>query len=296
MVEDGRFPGLISATPEQFAEQVQILADRFDVIDAETALAALAGEAALPPRAVLLTFDDAVDDFRTHAWPILTEAGVPSVVFVPTGYVGNESQWFWWDAVHAAVTRCEERDTIATPVGDLPIRTGDERLAAFRRLRDHFKSIPWSEVDRSVVELCAACNVTPPTARVMSWEELREVERTGVALCPHTRSHAHLDQVDEDLARREVEDSITDLRRGARSMVPMFAYPSGRSSDLARMILAETEIEAAVTTERGTNVVATSDPLGLRRINVSRTTGLGAARIRMHPWTAPIARRLEASG
>ncbi len=42
----------------------------------------------LPPRAVLLTFDDGYRDNLEHALPVLERRGYPAVVFVPTGFVG----------------------------------------------------------------------------------------------------------------------------------------------------------------------------------------------------------------
>jgi peptidoglycan/xylan/chitin deacetylase (PgdA/CDA1 family) len=35
----------------------------------------------------VLTFDDAFRDFYTHAWPILRSFGLPSTLYVPTGFV-----------------------------------------------------------------------------------------------------------------------------------------------------------------------------------------------------------------
>ena len=44
----------------------------------------------LPPRAVLITFDDGYRDNLEHALPVLRRYGYPAVVFVPIGYVGEE--------------------------------------------------------------------------------------------------------------------------------------------------------------------------------------------------------------
>lgn len=47
----------------------------------------------LPARPVVLTFDDAFDDFVSVAMPILRERGFPSTLFVPTAYVGGPARW-----------------------------------------------------------------------------------------------------------------------------------------------------------------------------------------------------------
>lgn len=47
----------------------------------------------LPKRPIAITFDDAMDDFREGALPILQSFGYPATMYVPTGYVGKISNW-----------------------------------------------------------------------------------------------------------------------------------------------------------------------------------------------------------
>ncbi len=46
-----------------------------------------------PGNHVLLTFDDALSSYERNALPELLELGVPSAVFVPTGYLGAAPGW-----------------------------------------------------------------------------------------------------------------------------------------------------------------------------------------------------------
>ena len=47
----------------------------------------------LPPKAVLLTFDDAYLNNLEYAYPILKKYGAKATIFVPTAYVGKSSSW-----------------------------------------------------------------------------------------------------------------------------------------------------------------------------------------------------------
>jgi O-antigen biosynthesis protein len=47
----------------------------------------------LPPRPVVLTFDDAYTDFYTTALPVLREHDFRATLFVPTAYVGSNARW-----------------------------------------------------------------------------------------------------------------------------------------------------------------------------------------------------------
>ena len=47
----------------------------------------------LPPKSILITFDDGYEDFYTTACPILTKYGMTATVFVLTGYIGKSNTW-----------------------------------------------------------------------------------------------------------------------------------------------------------------------------------------------------------
>lgn len=49
--------------------------------------------AALPPRPILLTFDDGYADFYIAALPALRRHGFTATLYVTTGYVGGTSRW-----------------------------------------------------------------------------------------------------------------------------------------------------------------------------------------------------------
>ncbi|MGD2064427.1 MAG: polysaccharide deacetylase family protein [Nitrospirota bacterium] len=57
------------------------------------AVRALAGEARLPRRAVVLTFDDGYEDFYGHAFPILEGLGMPATVYAVSGRLGTAPDW-----------------------------------------------------------------------------------------------------------------------------------------------------------------------------------------------------------
>ncbi|MEA1048869.1 polysaccharide deacetylase family protein [Lamprobacter modestohalophilus] len=78
----------------RFARQMALLAQGgFNVIALEQALAGLQGQQPLPPRAVLLTFDDAYAGFVEHALPVLVAHAFPAVVYAISGWVGQRMRW-----------------------------------------------------------------------------------------------------------------------------------------------------------------------------------------------------------
>ncbi|MDH3302433.1 MAG: polysaccharide deacetylase family protein [Acidimicrobiia bacterium] len=285
MSDDGRHPGLISATPVEFEQHLDVLEERYNIVSLDMVLAARAGRGALPPNAVLLTFDDAVDDFVDHTLPTLLDRAVPAVLFVPTGFVDRDDAWFWWDAVHAAVMKTERSSLPGEPIGSLPLLNDGERSAAFGELRNYFKQIPWSRTIAEVSELTTALGVVPPPADVMGWADVRKAAEAGIAVCPHTRTHPHLDQLGIDEVRGEIAGSLDDLREHLGTVPSAFAYPSGQWTPDVRAVVDELGFELAFTTRRAAHDLGSADPLLIGRFNVSRRTGMNALRLQMLPWS-----------
>ena len=81
--------GRMSVTPTRFAEQMQWLVDNgYRVVRLAQLGDYLAGRAALPPRAVVVTVDDGYASFHQHAWPVLRRLGLPATLFVYTDFIG----------------------------------------------------------------------------------------------------------------------------------------------------------------------------------------------------------------
>jgi peptidoglycan/xylan/chitin deacetylase (PgdA/CDA1 family) len=80
----------LSVTPANFAHQMDFL--RFAGAHAVTlseAMSSLESGKPLPPRSVVLTFDDGYADFATAAVPVLRRDGLIGTVFVVSGFVGR---------------------------------------------------------------------------------------------------------------------------------------------------------------------------------------------------------------
>jgi GT2 family glycosyltransferase/peptidoglycan/xylan/chitin deacetylase (PgdA/CDA1 family) len=80
--------------PATFAAQLDTLAARgHRFVDLDLLLAAVEGRAPLPPKATLVTFDDAYADLLPAATEILSARGIPAVVFAVSGQIGGSNEW-----------------------------------------------------------------------------------------------------------------------------------------------------------------------------------------------------------
>jgi peptidoglycan/xylan/chitin deacetylase (PgdA/CDA1 family) len=86
------FPGNPLSVPvTMFDEQMaQLRGLGYTVVALDDVLAYYANGAELPPRPVLITFDDGYRDNLEHAAPILERHGYPAVLFVPIAYLDDK--------------------------------------------------------------------------------------------------------------------------------------------------------------------------------------------------------------
>ena len=78
----------LSVAPEAFAEQMAMIGDLglTPVNTADLAASWRSGRS-LPPRPVLITFDDGYEGVHRHALPVLAKHGFASTLFVSTGWI-----------------------------------------------------------------------------------------------------------------------------------------------------------------------------------------------------------------
>jgi peptidoglycan/xylan/chitin deacetylase (PgdA/CDA1 family) len=84
-------PNPTTVPTDVFAEQMELLGELGYVpVSLERVRDHYVGGVPLPPRAVLITFDDGYRDNLENALPVLRRHGYPAVVFVPIGFLDDD--------------------------------------------------------------------------------------------------------------------------------------------------------------------------------------------------------------
>ena len=272
----------ISATPVDFAAQMEFLSRRFDVISLGDLQAWLLGARRLPPYPALVTFDDGYRDNLTEALPVLRRLGLPAVLFVATDCVRTGAPYYWDRAAY-----CFQQTTL--PAATLPILgpaswQGEvDRTALLERWLAAAKRLPDEERLAASLALPASLAVAIPADAFASlhlgWDEVRALRDGGVAIGAHTRSHPILTRLSPAAAEAEIAGSVAEIAAALGTPVTTFAYPNGGPADFDgghRAMLRRLGIQTGFTLVPGPQGLSDirRDPLAIRRIFIGNRDDL----------------------
>jgi glycosyltransferase involved in cell wall biosynthesis/peptidoglycan/xylan/chitin deacetylase (PgdA/CDA1 family) len=231
----------------------------------------------LPGRAVAVTFDDGYRDNFDYAWPILKKYGIPATFFVVTDVLDQQLR-LWWDEVAELIDQLSARGLHRTDSTD---RLPNWAARIVSKLRPE---LPSGQVTSELVTRMNDISLTErrgimgtlydlvrPGARegahrMLTWDQILELEDSGMGIGSHTSTHAFFDELDEEAIEYEISGSVARLTSRLKQPIRFFSYPRGRVVGHSRRWLEKVGVEAAVTTSPGLNQPG-SDLYQLKRID-----------------------------
>jgi len=223
---DPVFPFEPDAT--RFASLMRFVAATYRVMTLGEAIDHLAKDT-LPPRALVITFDDGYADNAEVALPILQQLGLRATFFVSTGFLDGGRMWN--DSVIECL-RASPKESIeldAYKLGRLPLRTIDDRRRCIDALLPRIKYLPLSERMDAVFDLQRRCGVEMlPDNLMMSTDQVRLMHRAGMEIGAHTVNHPILKSISTAEAEREIREGRCTLESIVDAPVDVFAYPNGK--------------------------------------------------------------------
>lgn len=237
--------------------QLEQVARTHDLVSLSDAARILSGPIGQRGRDVaVVTFDDGYADNHAVALPVLSALHVPASVFVVTGLTGTGRRLLH-DRLYATLSELARRR--------IPFDRAGLAAPAQALLSACAEPGPAATLDRLIARLshprlaCVAEALEartnlyegdlPAGTRLLSWEEIRDLDAAGIDIGGHSVSHVVLANLPLEEARREIagcRDHIAE-RLGRRPR--HFAYPNGYHTPAVRRAVAEEGFETAVTTE-----------------------------------------------
>lgn len=239
----------------RFALLMRFVARSFRVMTLGEAASRLANEE-LPPRALVVTFDDGYADNVEVALPILQRYGVPASFFISTGFLDGGRMWN--DSVIEIIRACaaDELDLESFGIGRRSLSGAVERRSVIGELLSRIKYLALAERDEAIVRLQRLAGVRDlPNGLMMRSEQVRQLQRAGMEIGAHTAHHPILTTLAPADAEREISSGRQRLEEIIDTPVDVFAYPNGkpvRDYDQTHVaILRRLGFRAAVSTAPG---------------------------------------------
>lgn len=227
----------------------------------------------MPPRSVVLTFDDGTYDFYKIVSPLLKEFGFPATVYQTTHYCTRRQPVF---PIICSYLLWKGRDREIPPIPSLGIaqavRLSDfsQREFALREIQDFAGREGLSTDDKNVLACQLAQNLgldyqeilRKRILQLMTPEEVSELAAAGVSFELHT--HRHRVPRNRELFIKEIQDNRGALAAMTGTTPAHFCYPSGDYDRVFLPWLREQGIVSATTCVPG--LTSSSDePLLLPR-------------------------------
>jgi peptidoglycan/xylan/chitin deacetylase (PgdA/CDA1 family) len=233
----------VSATPDDFAKQVEFVRQNYNVISCEFLDACLRGEKNLPTHAAIVTFDDGYQDNFINAYPILKAQNVPAIIFLTTDYIDNilDDKHFYWDYVAACFYYTQSDHANLPLLGE--VSWSDE--VSKEKIMHHWIETTKKLPDETKYEIIKSTEkflkVSLPEGTLsnlhLSWSQVREMNQHGIEFGSHTASHPILTRIPLGNVRNELNVSKKRIEEELGKRIISFAYPNGGISDFSPEIV-----------------------------------------------------------
>ncbi len=183
----------------------------------------------LPPKALLITFDDGWRYNLNHAAPLLKQHEIPALLFVTIGAVGKPIL-SWQEALFALWKTGQvdlEKRQILHALAGISMNQANGMEQEHNKLVASLRKLSPEQRNPADQHLMTWVENLPGLPYMLNWKELKELEEYGFSLGTHGVSHDSLIGINN--AREELHTSSQELKNHTASanFTTCFAPPQG---------------------------------------------------------------------
>ena len=232
-------------------------------------------EGTLPPRAVAITFDDGMWDFKKVAVPLLQEFQFPATVYVTTYYAQKQApifkiacRYFLWTGRNQTISG----ENLTMAGGPLPLLSASQRNQALFAIEQRLRHVNGGVAEETATLRRLAERVGADFDRFLAERRLQIMTPDEIGALPddivsvQLHTHRHRVPLREAAFQKEIQDNRTALsawRPG--EILDGFCYPSGVTDPRFLPWLRDLGIQTGLTCDTGM-ATATTEPLLLPRL------------------------------
>lgn len=296
-------PWSISVSPGHFEEHLDVLRRSFHPKRLRDVARSIRGDTKLADRSIVITFDDGYADNLHRALPLLEQYDIPATIFIATGAIGSQRE-FWWDELATLLLTAQSLPdrldiiingkSCSWEVGESSLDVDTQisshpdwkvgqpppssRHAIYLELWQLINGLSMEEQQKvmSALRDWASNTSYTPTHRTLDENEIvRLAQSEQIEIGAHTINHLSLASLSCEAQRDEIAGSKEQLENILNRPVTSFSYPFGKQQNYQPQtvgLVQEAGFSVACCNESGV-VTANTDPFQLPRIHVPDCDG-----------------------
>ncbi len=224
----------------KFIRQIRYLKKHFNIISLNQACNLLYRKHSIPPKSIVITFDDGYRNYLTHALPILKNNNIPSTIYIPTGPVVKK-EIIWADQLYLSLYEYDKNiiDLSEIGLGYWPIDSKGKKQIAIDSIINLLKDLPANERRNKMIKIYDTIDTSlngeeiarspfvllePEEIKLLSKEDL-------ITIGSHSVSHEPLTSLSFEAAVEEIHESKKYLEKITGMQIEHFCYPAGFYND-----------------------------------------------------------------
>ncbi|MDC0229382.1 polysaccharide deacetylase family protein [Deltaproteobacteria bacterium] len=271
---DAPFPSIFGVTPKKLISQIDILGSSAKFLSLDDVVDIIDGRQTIPPKAVVISFDDGFREQFELAWPILSAKGIPAIFFVNTKpiedkFVTNTHKIHILRAYTSPTELMAALKNMLENLGltlKLPSPLKACKVYKYDSKEDaqlkYFMNYELNDGQREkVVDGCfdrlGFDEGTINQELYMTKSMVAELAKAH-ALGTHGHAHLPLGQIDDDAAKIDLDSSIQKIMEWTGYRVKALSYPFGFKEACSEVIADQArshQVRFAFTMERAGNMI-----------------------------------------
>jgi peptidoglycan/xylan/chitin deacetylase (PgdA/CDA1 family) len=211
-----------------FRLQMAFVRRAYRVVALDELVDALERGGRLPPRALVITFDDGYADNYRLGLPVLRTLGLPATVYVATGAVDGGAP-FWVAAARALALRASGAILEVPGQPAIPLGPRERRELAAKTLTRALVPLRSDARATLLSEAATAAGLDLDrmlAGTMLTWTQIRELHAAGWTIGAHTVTHANVALAAPEDAEADIVGSRDAVAAALGTGVDHFCYPN----------------------------------------------------------------------
>lgn len=292
-IAHSRFPSIKGIELDDFREQVSFIKKNYNPVTIEDVLKSFYSGYELPPRAALMTFDDAYSDHYKYVYPILKKNGMQGCFYAPAKVIETK-QILDVNKIHFILASCQDIPALIETTkslfelskngydvkefeeyfADLAVenRFDTKEVIFIKRLLQ--VALPEELRNKICTQLFNTYVGIPEEAfceeLYMTKEQLTHMVDDGMHVGSHGYNHYWWNKLDGSALNEEIDKSLSFLKSiGAHGDDWTACYPYGSSSQDVTNLLRKKGCKLAFTTVTDVANTESDNPLLIPRLDTN---------------------------